>query len=70
MMTSNQPSMMTPIVYAMAEMIESSVCNDKCAMCISKFNQDKSEYNAPKASPLYVALRTHPTMMCKAASSA
>ena len=52
-MPSNQPLIMTPNTCAMTEMIDPVACNDKCKMYISKFNHDKSEYNALNVAFLY-----------------
>ena len=48
-----QPLTMTPIIYAMTEMIDPSVCNANRQMCISKYYFDNSKYNAPKVDFLY-----------------
>ena len=42
---------LTPIVYAMTNMIDPSVCNSK--MCISRYYFDRSKYNALKGALLY-----------------
>ena len=52
-MTGNQPLIVTSIVYAMTKMIDPSVGNDTCKMCISVYYFDKPKYKALKIALLY-----------------